>query len=312
MDQTLSDSDQAQADVDQRASDQDQAASDLDLSASSRDERARLRAHEQARVERAEATLDRHAGTLVRAEVSSERDTQATQRDDVARKRDRVAAERDQAAAEYDRELERLAGDLERRGALDVVEALATMRARVAAQRAGAGADRERAASDREAAAEDRQHLLRELERAHLDELTGAYRREMGEIALVHEIERARRSQSTLTLAYIDCDGLKDVNDREGHAAGDALLRDLVGLLRSNLRPYDPVVRSGGDEFVCAVSDTDLEAARARFDRVREALAKQHPGTSVTVGLAALRDGDTLDALIERADGAVLEARRGR
>jgi diguanylate cyclase (GGDEF)-like protein len=172
-----------------------------------------------------------------------------------------------------------------------------------------ASTDRARAAKDREAAAQDRKHLLAELERAHLDDLTGVYRRGMGEIALLNEIERARRSDLTLVLAYVDCDDLKGVNDREGHAAGDALLRDLVVLLRVNLRPYDPIVRWGGDEFICSISDTDLEGTRDRFEEIRLALAEQR-GASISVGLAVLEPGDTLETLIDRADDALLEARR--
>ena len=155
------------------------------------------------------------------------------------------------------------------------LEALAEMRDKAAAQRMQSAADRARAAKDRKAAASDREHLLAELERAHLDDLTGAYRRGMGEIAVINEIERSRRSHQPLVLAYVDADGLKGVNDREGHAAGDALLRDLVVLLRSKLRPYDPVVRWGGDEFICAISDTDLEDARRRFEEIRVALANK-------------------------------------
>jgi diguanylate cyclase (GGDEF)-like protein len=187
--------------------------------------------------------------------------------------------------------------------------ALAEMRDKAAAQRMQAATDRARAARDREAAAADREHLLGELERAHLDDLTGTYRRGMGEIAVINEIERARRSGHSLVLAYVDADDLKGVNDREGHAAGDALLRDLVILLRSKLRPYDPVVRWGGDEFICTISDTDLEGARIRFDEVRLALA-EGGGAPISVGLAVLEEGDTLETLIGRADGALLEARR--
>ena len=189
--------------------------------------------------------------------------------------------------------------------------ALAEMRDRAAAQRMQAATDRARAARDRAAAAADREHLLAELERAHLDDLTGAYRRGMGEIAVINEIERARRADQALVLAYIDCDDLKGVNDREGHAAGDALLRDLVALLRSKLRPYDPVVRWGGDEFICTISNADLDDARSRFEEIRMELAEKG-GAPVSVGLAALGEGDTLETLVERADAALLEARRRR
>jgi diguanylate cyclase (GGDEF)-like protein len=271
------------------------------------------RSYELSRTERAKGTLDRHAATLVRAQVSFERDTQAKQRDEVARHRDRVAEERDRVAEEHDREIKRVgeelaSGDPRARRAL---EALAEMRDRSAAERMRAAADRSRAARDRAVAAEDRKHLLAEVERAHLDDLTGAYRRGMGEIALVNEIERARRSKHALSLAYVDCDALKAVNDRRGHGAGDDLLRELVGVLRSKLRPYDSVVRWGGDEFVCTISDADLDDARRRFEGIREALGKA-TGEAVTVGLAALDDRDTLETLVARADAALLDARRGR
>jgi len=173
-----------------------------------------------------------------------------------------------------------------------------------------AAADRVRAARDREGAAQDRKHLLAELEQAHLDDLTGAYRRGMGEIALVNEIERARRSKSPLSLAYIDCDSLKKVNDRDGHGTGDELLRNLVAVLRSTLRPYDPLVRWGGDEFVCTISDATLDDARKRFEGIRTHLAEA-TGEGVTVGLAGLEEEDSLETLIQRADAALLEARRG-
>jgi diguanylate cyclase (GGDEF)-like protein len=312
-DQSASDQDQAQADADQRASERDQAASDRDLAGHAAGDPDVERTHELSRTERAKGVLDRHATTMVRAQVSSERDDQARQRDDVAQKRDRVAEERDRAAEEHDREMKHVGEDLDGLDprAARALEALAELRDKAAAHRTQAATDRRRAARDREAAAADRKHLLSELERAHLDELTGTYRRGMGEIALVNEIERSRRSQGALVLAYIDSDDLKGVNDREGHAAGDALLRDLVALLRSKLRPYDPVVRWGGDEFICAISDADLEYAHNRFEEIRLALAEKG-GAPVSVGLAVLEEGDTLETLIERADSALLEARHGR
>jgi diguanylate cyclase (GGDEF)-like protein len=179
--------------------------------------------------------------------------------------------------------------------------ALAEMRDGAAAQRMQAATDRARAARDRAAAAADREHLLAELEQAHLDDLTGAYRRGMGEIAVINEIERARRSDQALVLAYVDADDLKGVNDREGHAAGDALLRDLVALLRAKLRPYDPVVRWGGDEFICTISNADLDDAGRRFEEIRIGLSEK-AGAPISVGLAALGESDTLETLVERAD----------
>jgi diguanylate cyclase (GGDEF)-like protein len=310
-DQSASDRDQAQAEIDQRASERDQAAADRDAALRAPGDPQLERNLELSRTERARGTLDRHAATLVRAQVSFERDEQAKQRDEVARRRDRVAEERDRVAEAHDREMRELGEDLGRNDprAVRALQALAEMRDKAAAYRTQAAADRGRAARDRDAAAADRRHLLSELERVQMDDLTGAFRRGMGEIALVNEIERARRSRGALALAYIDCDALKDVNDREGHAAGDALLRNLVALLRSKLRLYDPVVRWGGDEFLCAISGADPDDVRGRFEEIRTALAEES-GPQVTVGLAALQEGDTLETLIERADAALLESRR--
>ena len=312
-DQSASDRDQVQADADQRASERDQAASDRDLAGRPSGDAQIERTHELSRTERAQATLDRHAATLVRSQVSSERDGQANRRDQIALDRDRVAEERDRVAEVHDLEMRRMGEELDSADprATQALAALAEMRDKAAAQRMQAGADRARAAKDRADAAADRDHLLAELERAHLDDLTGAYRRGMGEIAVINEIERSRRSDQALVLAYIDCDDLKGVNDREGHAAGDALLRDLVAVLHSKLRPYDPVVRWGGDEFICTISNADLDEGRSRFKEIRLALSERGRAP-VSFGLAALEEADTLEALVERADAALLASRRRR
>jgi diguanylate cyclase (GGDEF)-like protein len=312
-DQTASDRDQAHAEADQRASDRDQAASDRDLtSLADRDERQRT--HARSRSERAAGTDDRQMSTLARAQVSADRDAQAKQRDRSAQTRDRVADQRDALADEQDRVSALLyeeGGDAE---ALSkpALEALGAARAKAAAQRAEAAGDRERGAHDRGASAADRDHFLAELEREQLDELTGAHRRGMGKVVLQHEVERARRSETPLTLAFIDCDGLKELNDRDGHAAGDRLLNGLVGRLRSKLRPMDPLVRWGGDEFICTMANTDSETAHRRFAEIRATLAEYTAGASITVGLASLREDDSLDGLMERADADLLEERSTR
>jgi diguanylate cyclase (GGDEF)-like protein len=314
-DQSASDRDQAYADADQRASDRDQKASNHELDANPSLDPLGQQAYEISRSERVEGTLERDATRAVRGQIASERDEQAKGRDETARARDRTADERDQAADERDREMEELARELGSDAnppAAAALEFAAAARAQAAATRTQAAVDRERAGRDREAAAGDRMRILGELQRAHLDDLTGAYRRGMGETVIRHEIERARRLRGDLALAYMDVDRLKETNDRLGHGAGDALLRDLVEALRSRLRPYDPVVRWGGDEFVCAVSDTTLEVAGGRFDEALEVLVESQPGAAISVGLAALRDGDTLEALVDRADQALLQDRGKR
>ena len=150
------------------------------------------------------------------------------------------------------------------------------------------------------------------LERSHRDELTGAYRRGFGEEALQGEIDRARRDDGRVVFAFVDVDGLRAVNNRDGHPAGDALLRDVVSAIRSEMRSYEPIVRFGGDEFVCAIGSVDLEQARRRFETIKDSISGRGGGRTISVGLAELQPNDTLADVIDRADGALLAARRAR
>ena len=164
--------------------------------------------------------------------------------------------------------------------------------------RAVAAVDRAAAAIDRAAAAQDRAA-------ASMDELTGTYLRGPGHVELTREISRARRTKQPFALAFLDVDGLKAVNDERGHGAGDQLLRDVAAALRDQFRDYDVIVRHGGDEFLCALPGMNMTQAHARMMLVHDALAAvPNPGT-VSAGLALLEDDDSLDTLINRADGAL-------
>jgi len=148
---------------------------------------------------------------------------------------------------------------------------------------------------------------------ATVDELTGVLRRRAGMLSLDREVSRAHRSLSgAMVLAFIDVDGLKDVNDVLGHAAGDALLRTVSNGLRSSLRGADLVFRYGGDEFVCVLPESDLGNAQARLEHIHDAVAKQIGRDVFSVGLAALREGETAEQLCARADGALYAERRIR
>jgi diguanylate cyclase (GGDEF)-like protein len=206
------------------------------------------------------------------------RDGLANERDHLSAERDRLAAERDTAASEA-----RVAGAAGETGAADETDEQALERAQLEAQ----------------------------LQRAHLDGLTGAYRREVGRLALRNEIERARRSDGRFVIAFIDVDGLKGVNDREGHAAGDRVLRTLAATMRANLRAYDPIVRYGGDEFVCGVAQIDTVEVQHRLDVIDQSL-RHATGVGITAGVAAMDGNETLEELTERADAALLEAKRSR
>jgi diguanylate cyclase (GGDEF)-like protein len=146
---------------------------------------------------------------------------------------------------------------------------------------------------------------------ARADDLTGAYRREPGRTVLAAEIDGARRSHGRYVVAFVDVDGLKPINDGRGHAAGDQVLAAVVGVLRTKLRADDPIVRYGGDEFVCGLAGMSLLDAETRFDALRAAVAAS-AGVAVSVGLAALGEGDNADDLVHRADLVMLRVKARR
>jgi diguanylate cyclase (GGDEF)-like protein len=312
-DQTLSDDDQSAADRDQTCSEADQRASDRDQAAADRDQESgrsddgRARAYRFSRADRLEATLDRDEASLGRASTTAERLNRAVVRDEKARRRDDSAQVRDALAQRLEQQLPPSAAPAE----VARVHA-AAVRARAAADRTRAAADREEAARDRAASARDREQAKAELRRSQFDHLTGAFGRELGMVALDRELNRASHGSGQLVLAFIDVDGLKELNDTEGHAAGDALLRDVVHAIQKHLRSYDPIVRVGGDEFVCALADASLEEARRRFAGISETIEEVRPAAAISVGFAAMRPNETLAHLAARGDKNLYEVKRRR
>jgi diguanylate cyclase (GGDEF)-like protein len=145
-----------------------------------------------------------------------------------------------------------------------------------------------------------------------VDELTEALRRGAGMAALRREIDRTRRLPGKgLAVIFIDVDGLKAVNDREGHAAGDERLRVTVAAMRERLRSYDLIIRYGGDEFVCVLTDSGTADAERTAATLRAHVAERTDGT-ISAGVAALEPEDSVDALIQRADAALYAGRRAR
>lgn len=271
-------------------------------------------AQEESRVERegpkrksGSTAAERSRTTARRLATAAERDKVARLRDLAAAARDRVAEARDDAAHARDR-----AAEARERGAAasggngaepdatpdEPALSCAAIRAQAALERLAAAADREAAAADRRQAEGDRRE-------AGMDELTDVFRRGTGELALNHEMDRARRSGRSLLVALVDVDGLKAVNDSRGHAAGDELLRDVAGAIISTMRSYDVTVRWGGDEFVCGLSDVTAAVASERVAEIQRELDARRPGTSISAGLAELVDGDSLESLVARADAAL-------
>lgn len=151
------------------------------------------------------------------------------------------------------------------------------------------------------------------------DALTGLPNRTLLEDRAAAAIERARRSECGVVLAFLDMDDFKTINDTYGHAAGDAVLRGVAARLSDAMNPWDTLARLGGDEFVLLIPEiADEQAAARMFGRllrlVREApfMFAGHPiTTSFSLGAALFpRDGDDVPTLLAHADQALYVAKR--
>lgn len=151
---------------------------------------------------------------------------------------------------------------------------------------------------------------------AAIDALTGIANRrafvQQGEV----EVNRARRYQLPLTVLLMDVDHFKHINDKFGHACGDRVLSGLGATLKANLRMPDIPARWGGEEFVVALPNTALAGAETVAERLREAVQAstlEHEGTrvptTISIGVAELSGDETLEAVLERADHAMYEAK---
>jgi diguanylate cyclase (GGDEF)-like protein len=159
-------------------------------------------------------------------------------------------------------------------------------------------------------------HQVQEhMREARTDFLTGLANRHEFDSFLRRELARAERFGDSLSLAMIDLDDLKVVNDSHGHRAGDEALRTVGATLKATVRSLDLAARIGGDEFALVMPQTDSRGARdvvARFQqRLAEAHNDRHPVVTVSVGIAEWEEGMGLDAIAAAADAHLYESKRG-
>lgn len=150
------------------------------------------------------------------------------------------------------------------------------------------------------------------------DELTGVYSRRAGMERLREEFARSHRNNRVFSVAMVDIDHFKQVNDTYGHLAGDQVLREVAGTLKAELRQCDVVLRYGGEEFMIIMPDTNKEQALHPLERLGKKLAnveiplkESKVKVSVSIGVTSTYSGgEDLMETINRADRALYDAKR--
>jgi diguanylate cyclase (GGDEF)-like protein len=146
------------------------------------------------------------------------------------------------------------------------------------------------------------------------DPLSGAFNRRGIEHRLVIELKRSERSGQRLSVALIDIDYFKTINDSAGHAAGDSALREVVSVISAQLRAYDYLGRYGGDEFLLILPQTASIDGLVVADRVNQAVrshfpSRKCPALTISIGLSEAVPGEHAIPLLARADQALYEAK---
>jgi diguanylate cyclase len=149
------------------------------------------------------------------------------------------------------------------------------------------------------------------------DQLTQVLNRRGLDHAMQRETARAARRHSPLSIALLDIDNFKKLNDHHGHQAGDAALKHLADVIRETVRPNDVVARYGGEEFLILLPDTAVDAATEIMVRLQRELTRRffmHGNERLLItfsaGVAMFEPGEHQDAVVARADAAMYEAKR--
>jgi diguanylate cyclase (GGDEF)-like protein len=161
--------------------------------------------------------------------------------------------------------------------------------------------------------------MMRLYEETTIDSLTRAYNRRFVDQRLDEEMAYALRHDSELSVAMLDVDYFKHVNDRHGHASGDVVLAKISDVIKQQLRTEDVLARYGGEEFLVLLRGIPLDGAARVAERVRVAVQNAHihigrvsQRVTVSAGCASLRScpSNSREALLSQVDGRLYEAKR--
>ena len=157
------------------------------------------------------------------------------------------------------------------------------------------------------------------LQLATSDPLTGLFNRAYVDDRFTVEFSRAQRYGKLLTIAVIDADRFKSLNDTHGHLAGDLVLRKIGAILRDSFRQSDTAGRYGGEEFVVILPETDIQTAERKLESLRELMAStpitlvrgENVKVTISAGLASFpQDGESTGALFALADRRMFQAKK--
>jgi two-component system cell cycle response regulator len=164
-----------------------------------------------------------------------------------------------------------------------------------------------------------RDNAQKSIEMAITDALTGLYNRRYMESHAGALVEQATSRGKPLTVLVLDIDYFKSINDSLGHDAGDDVLREFAIRIRKSIRGIDLACRYGGEEFVVLMPETDMAVATMVAERLRRRMAGEpfpiqqgarQIEVTISIGIAALGQGDTAATVLKRADQALYRAKR--
>lgn len=145
------------------------------------------------------------------------------------------------------------------------------------------------------------------------DKLTGLFNRYQGEKTLRDAVFKAQADGGALSLLIADIDYFKRINDRFGHLAGDRVLTEIARIMNGAVRSQDAVIRWGGEEFVIVLADCPVSEAIELAERIRKRVHAYRDGevgsVTLSLGAAQFSPGETIEALIARADTALYDAK---